>query len=193
MISYLSGKVKFLGGNYVVLLIGGIGYKVFVCANFLEAMKENAEIGIYVHQHIRENAQEFYGFETREELDLFEKLISISGIGPKSGIGILAVADVAEIKRAIIDGNSSLFTKVSGIGSKTAERLLLEMRDKIDDLPSYSEYKTRKPSAIGTSADAIDALKNLGYSESEARDMLRGVDAGLTVAEKVRQALSTKH
>lgn len=183
MIGYLMGKIKAVNEDFAILLTGGVGYKVFLGEGRLNSLAEGEEAEFYTHTYLREDAQELYGFSSFEELRLFEMLLSVSGVGPKAGLAILGQGDINSIRQAIVQGDSSVFTKVSGIGSKTAERIILELQNKVDKATGRASKVT------GSSADAIAALKNLGYSESEARDLLRNVDSAKKVEEQVKAAL----
>jgi len=184
MIAYLSGKIKAVNESFVIVNTNGVGYKVFLAEKLLSGIAEGDEKEFFTHTYLREDAQELYGFEEFEELQLFEMLLSVSGVGPKAGLAILGQGETDEIRTAIGRGDSSIFTKVSGIGSKTAERIILDLQSKIDKAMTAG---SRKP--VGSSADAVAALRNLGYSESEARDLLRNVDSALKVEDQIKAAL----
>lgn len=187
MISYLKGKIKNKGNGYVILEINNIGYQVFVAALLYADLIIGQDFEFYVHQQVREDALNLYGFRGLEELELFELLLSISGIGPKSALGIMSIATAADIKESIVRGDPALLTKVSGIGRKTAERVVLELREKIGKL-SFKDDKLNK-GGLG-SGDEIDALMALGYSLSQAREAFNGVDAKIKDSgERIRQAL----
>lgn len=164
--------------------VNGIGYKVFMTAYGLGkiAGQENAEL--FTHTYVREDSLDLYGFLTSEELEMFELLISVSGIGPKAGLGILSIATPKTIKTAILNEDSSILTKVSGVGKKTAERVILELQNKIADLP-----ESDKEGAI-TDSDAIEALITMGYTVTEARDVLKSVpDDVKDVGQRIKMAL----
>lgn len=187
MIAYLKGSVLHKNNNNAVMVVNNVGYMVFFNAAFLSDLKLGAEIEIYTHQHVREDAVELYGFKNLEDLELFELLISISGVGPKTGLGVFSIATALDIKEAIARGDSSLLTKVSGIGKKTAERIVLELRDKIGQLAFYDKLSGTKTLP---SSDEIDALMALGYSLSQAREALAQVDPTLQdSSQKIRAAL----
>jgi len=186
MISYLKGKIIKKGNNFVILIAHDIGYKIFVNENLAAETKINDELELFTHQYIREDALDLYGFISYEKLAMFEMLLSVSGIGPKSGLGIMAIAGVEEIKTAIAEGDISLLTKVSGIGKKTAERVILDLRDKVGALASTAGTV----STAGLRGDEIDALVALGYSIQQAREALSKVDKNITDSGKrIREAL----
>jgi len=188
MVSFLRGKILNKGQGYIIVEVNNIGYQVFVNPIMFADFDVGQAVEIYTHQYVREDALDLYGFKSLEELEMFELLLSISGIGPKSALGVLSVASVADIKESISRGDSSLLTKVSGIGRKTAERVVLELREKI------SETTDNRQQAIGQGGsargDEIDALMALGYSMQQARDALRGVDAEIKDSgERIKAAL----
>src|SRR5574343_1173442 len=187
MIAFLRGQVRDKGGNYAIIEIGGIGYRVFAGETLLADWKVGAETEAYIHHQIREDASDLYGFKTRAELDLFEMLLTVSGIGPKSAMGVLAIATAGDIKEAIIRGDANLLTKVSGIGKKTAERLVLELKNKV--VRSGGDTMTLD-AAVLSGSDELDALVSLGYSLSEARTALNAVGPELSDSgERVKAAL----
>jgi holliday junction DNA helicase RuvA len=188
MISYLEGKIKNKGNNYLIILVNGIGYKVFVNGAVLEDASVGEDKEVYIYQNVKEDALDLYGFKNMEELELFELLLSISGIGPKGALAVLAIAGVSDIKDSISRGDSSLLVKVSGIGKKTAERVVLELRDKVGSLESGIESFGVGAGSVGS--DEIDALMALGYSMNEARESLRKVSPEiLDSGERIREAL----
>lgn len=187
MISFLRGKILNKSLGFVIVETNNVGYQVFVNATMYADFSIGQEIEIYTHQYVREDALDLYGFKSLEDLEMFELLLSISGIGPKSALGVLAIASVDDIKDSIAQGDSALLTKVSGIGKKTAERVVLELREKISHLMGA----TSEGGQIGaTSGDEIDALMALGYSMTQARDALRGVDSEIKDSgDRIKEAL----
>jgi len=185
MISYIKGKIIHRGANFIIVKSGEIGFKVFTLVS-LDVSAE--EIELYTYLKVREDDLSLYGFSKYEELELFEMLISVSGIGPKTGMGVLSLADAGSVKVAIARGDASVLTHVSGIGKKTAERIILELRNKFkvtDD--SKLDAKSKE---ITDHADAVEALMGLGYSPSEAKKALSKVPPEVKdVGEKIRMAL----
>lgn len=182
MISFLRGKILNKGNGFVIIAVADIGYKVFVNTALYAVLEIGSQAEIYTHQHIREDAVNLYGFKNLEELELFELFLSVSGIGPKTALGVLAAGPVNEIKESIAHGDAHLLTKVSGIGKKTAERAILELREKVGYISS---------GAIGRiGGEEIDALMALGYSMSEAREALCAVDSNIKESgARIKQAL----
>ena len=129
MISFLEGTIEFKGEKFCIIRVGGVGYRVFAGAETLKKISEKGGgIKLWTHQHVREDALELYGFLNFAELDLFEALIGISGIGPKGALGVLGIAPTDTLKKAIASGDTSYLTRVSGIGRKTAEKIIKKMR-----------------------------------------------------------------
>lgn len=167
MIASLTGTVQALRENHLVLAVGGIGYKIAVLKELLGRTKAGAELTLHTHLAVREDALDLYGFMHETELTLFEQLLTVSGIGPKSALAVLDIASVETLRSAIGTGNAAYLTNVSGIGKKTAEKIVLELKDKVgkgETLPS-----------IKGEEEALEAMRSLGYSAAEARDALRMV------------------
>lgn len=181
MIYTLEGIVKVKTDKFVVIDVGGVGYRVFCAGSVLEDIKERAKL--YTHQYIRENIMDLYGFLSQEDLEFFELLISISGIGPKAALSVMALAPVDTLKQAIASGQKSLLTKVSGIGQRTAERIVLELKDKIDG--SVAGIKK-----LTADSDAIDALEGLGYTRNQAQKALSEIPEKIQgIEDRVKEAL----
>ncbi len=181
MIASIKGKITYKTDKFVIVETGGIGYKLGVSTDTLLKIKLNELVSFWTHLHVREDAQDLYGFLDYAELDFFELLLGISGIGPRSALEILGIASIETLKKAIGTEDISYLTKISGIGKKTAEKIILELRDKVG--------KESKDSNMQGELDALEALKSLGYSQSEARDALKKVPAELDTNKKIRAAL----
>lgn len=184
MISYVSGTIKITTERSVVLECSGIGYEIFCLPIILEKVKSGDELSLFTYMHVREDIMELYGFKDMEQRNFFQDLISVSGVGPKSAVTIMSLAPLQDLKKAIIHEDVSLLTKVSGIGTKTAERLILELKNKLT-------VSGQDKAGAGTSdSQAIDGLISLGYSAAEARETLRHVDKKITeVKDRIRAAL----
>lgn len=186
MISSLTGTINYIGTNSIEIHVNGVGYKIFTTPDMLGTARIGASVTMYTHTHVREDALDLFGFDSREKLELFEKLITVSGIGPKTALGVLSLASVADIETAIVRGDAAVLTKVSGIGKKTAERIVLELAGKISAEPKLGA-QTGPRSEDG---DVIDALVGLGYTVDEARSALKNIDVSVTgVNDKVKAAL----
>lgn len=183
MIGSIKGKISHKSGNFVIVETSGIGYKIFLPQALLIPLKVNQEVSLVIHTYVREDQITLYGFQTLPELEFFELLLTVSGVGPKSAMGIMSLAGLEMIKSAIVSEDPSVFTKVSGIGRKTAERVIVELKEKLKD------EATSQPVAREHS-DAMDALVSLGYSQQEAREALKGIPKDVTdLPSKIRVAL----
>jgi len=185
MIAQLEGKIVGIRGNSVILMVGGVGYRVAVSAYTLgKVAGKQDQILFHIHTHAREDMLALFGFLNEEELTMFELLISISGIGPKVALSILSIADVKTICTAIVNKDPSILTRVSGVGKKTAERVIIELQNKVGAMESGDQASTL------VDQDAIEALTSLGYSVAESREALKLVPADITdVSSRIRQAL----
>ncbi len=186
MIAFLHGKILARSDDALTLNVGGVGYRVRVptgtMAN-LGAIGSDAQL--YTHLHVREDEMSLYGFSSEDELQLFEKLLTVSGIGPKVALGVLSNASTDTIRYAIAQGNADALTAIPGIGKKTAQRLVLELKGKID-LTGLGESSDLTP----VDEDVMNALIGLGYSAAEATRAARSVPSNVkTVEERVRVAL----
>ncbi len=186
MITLLEGTVELVGEKYAVVKTGGVGYRVYMTSSALEKLPERGyQVKVWTHHYVREDTAALYGFLAHAELALFEMLLSVSGIGPKGALGILAMGSVDTLKKAIAAGDASYLTRVSGIGRKIAEKIILELREKM----AGRGVSVDAPELKGE-ADALDALLSLGYSQREAREALAKVSGRASGAEeKVREAL----
>lgn len=187
MIAFLQGKILQKTPKSIILLVGDIGYHVFLKNSQLEKMAENSDQKFFIHHYIREETEALYGFENFSELQMFELLISISGIGPKAGLGILEVATPTQLQKAIASGDTTLLTRVSGIGKKIAERVILELKNKVHEFSESSDVRNE----ITAQVEAMEALESLGYSSTQIREALSQIDPNLSLQEKVKKALST--
>lgn len=186
MITHLTGTVIDKEERALVIDVHGVGYKVFATAATVEKAREGAEASLWTHLAVREDAQSLFGFPTKDELSFFELLISISGIGPKTALGILNVSSVANIRKAVSTGDTSHLTKVSGVGKKIADKIVLELKGKFG---AESEGDTAGIS-LRDEVDALEALKAIGFGHKEARDALKEVDQSITnTGERVKKAL----
>lgn len=189
MIGSIEGTVGALRGNHLIVKVGlpgegGIGYKVAVLKEMLARTKKGAVVSLWTHLAVREDALDLYGFVHEEELRFFELLLTVSGIGPKSALAILDIASVETLQSAIAAGNAGYLTTVSGIGKKTAEKIVLELKDKVGD-----EVRGAT-GALKGDQEALEAMRSLGYSASEARDALRKVPAEVeSGSARLREAL----
>ena len=184
MIGSIEGTVKAVRGTHLLVGVGGIGYKVAVLKETLARTKTGADISLWTYLAVREDVLDLYGFLHEEELRFFELLLTVSGIGPKSALAVLDIASVETLRSAISAGNAAYLTTVSGIGKKTAEKIVLELKDKVTAELGDS------PAALKGDQEALEAMRSLGYSAAEARDALRKVPNEVeTGSDRLRAAL----
>ena len=164
MIAYVSGEVVARGTDHVVVDVRGVGYKVFVPRH-----PSGDTVALHTHHVVRDDAQQLFGFETREELALFELLITVPGVGPKAGLSLLSVSTPSALAAAIASGDSVALARAPGVGKKTAERLIVDLRGKI-----ARSGPQREPTGVLTDDEASAALQALGYTVAEAAAALRG-------------------
>ena len=185
MISILKGTILEAGNRFVILDVHDIGYKVSVTDDALHTLKVGSETTLWTHMAVREDSQTLYGFTSRKERDFFELLITVSSIGPKTALNILSLVSNETLASAIRSGSVAHLVKVSGIGKKTAEKIVLELKDKLGAI-SDSDMA----SEMSSDMDALEALKALGYDSDDARTALKNVDKELTdTGAKVKAAL----
>lgn len=172
MIGYIKGTLEFIGENFVIIENNGIGYNVFVTANTASRLtKSVGDAKLFIDMNVKEDSISLYGFITKEELEMYRKLISISGVGPKGAISILSALAPSQVSMAIITGDIKMLTVGQGIGKKTAERIILELKDKIkteDAVATDFGAVAKNDISSQEKTEAIDALVSLGFSRSEA-------------------------
>lgn len=185
MIAYLSGFVEFIHEGYAVVKTNGVGYKVYLPNRLLSTHTKGSEINVCTYTHVRENILELYGFSSFKEQLLFEKMISISGIGPKIAIGIFQVGGVDEIARAIQTADVDFFTQVPRFGKKNAQKVILELKNSFSNDEIFLEPKDRDERNT-----IISALVNFGFSKGEAVKALDELkEDGLSIEQKIRKSL----
>ena len=184
MIGFLEGTVRTLRPGFAIISCSGVGYKVAATKQALVGLKVGATASLWTHLAVRENALDLYGFANEEELRFFDLLLTVSGIGPKSALAILDIATTETLRSAIGGGNASYLTNVSGIGKKTAEKIIVELRDKV------GLGVEGAGGILKGDEEALEAMRSLGYSPQEARDALRNVPNEITGSnDRLREAL----
>ena len=184
MIGLLEGTITYKDDRSAIVSAGGVGYLVYLPAHALATATLGASATLWTHLAVREDALDLYGFFDREELTYFKLLIGISGIGPRSALAILSLAPPATLRQAILTNNSAYLTKVSGIGKKSAEKIIIELRDKLGAL---NAEETR---LISGDTDLLDALQSLGYQLRDIRDILQKIPASADSTDKrIKEAL----
>lgn len=192
MIACLSGAVNHIDSRYFILETGGVGYKIFATDDTLRVLKKGSTTFVWTHLAVREDALDLYGFISKKDKDFFELLISVSGIGPKSALNIMSLISAEQLASAIRSGSTSHLVKVSGIGRKTAEKIVLELKDKLGGIDSTENGLIT--AELSSDMDVIEALKALGYDAGDSREALKRVGADskindLNTGDKVKAAL----
>ena len=184
MIAHLRGQILSKSPNAVILECGGVGYELAISITTYTELKEpGAVASLHVHTHVREDALLLFGFKEFAEKRLFEKLLTISGIGPKLAITVLSGISAERLVGAIRGGDHATLTKIPGIGKKTAERVVLELKDKLDDMSGYAPAtESARPSLGAVAEDALSALINLGYPRAVALKAVEGAAKDASVA-----------
>jgi Holliday junction DNA helicase RuvA len=198
MIASLRGVLQYKADSSIVLDVGGVGYEVHVTVGgFLSLPSLEEELFLHIYSHIKEDSSTLFGFFSVVEKETFQTLLHVSGIGPKLAIAVLSSLSPSDFSRAILADDLSALTKISGVGKKTAERMCLELKDKVTFIPSLESTSVVQYSPVAendASDDAVSALMNLGYSENNARDAVhRAIAASSSdtpgVQELIREAL----
>ncbi len=189
MIYHLQGKLRAKKSSFVAVDVDGVCYKVFVSPRTITALADRAEAALYIETHWRQdNGPELYGFETERELELFQKLVSVSGVGPKSALGILSIASVDQAISAVNEGKTDLLTRASGIGKKTAERIVLELKGKLTLVSSPQSLNLME-----SDLELEDTLMSLGYTKAQAKGVIEKLDPKLTsFKDRLKAALKKK-
>ncbi|EJT5935987.1 Holliday junction branch migration protein RuvA [Clostridium perfringens] len=196
MYEYIRGQFQGISKDYVVIELNNIGYRIFTSGNTMSNMpKVGDEVLLYLEQIVREDFIGLYGFTTREELEMFKLLLSINGVGAKAALSLLSISTVNNLKYAIMMGDEKHITRAPGIGKKTAQRIILELKDKLkpDELTSEEEQLIE---GINDNSDysfnineTLSALMALGYTEKEAQKALEKVDKTLSIENMIKESL----
>ena len=181
MIAYIEGKIINTGKDFVIVLANSVGYKIFLKQDDLLKADTGSTKSFYTSHILRENTSDLYGFSTLEEVTFFETLVSVSGVGPKSALAILSLDSLNNLKKAIANSDTTYLTRVSGIGLKTAKKLVLELQDKLKEFEQESWNKTDD--------DFIEAMQTLGYNMKDIKSVANKLDTDLDTGEKIKKAL----
>ena len=187
MIARIEGKIITVSDKSLIVDVHGVGFRLYVPIDTIARNSERAgeSISLLTHLNVKEDALDLYGFETGDELRFFEMLISVSGVGPKSALSIVSIGAIDSLKKAIASGDTGYLTKVSGIGKKTAERIVIELRDKLALLGHTAEY-----GELSGETDVIAVLEELGYSREDARRAVKEIPETITgTSARVKWAL----
>ena len=190
MIAHVSGVVAEKFNSSVIVDVNGVGYEVSVARGDFEHALLNEPVKFYTHHHIREQSQELFGFTSLAAKKLFEMLITVQGVGPKAALAILSLDESEVVRNAIANSDATYITKASGVGKKTAERVVVDLSDKVG-MPLYYDINTTTGVAqpISHTDEALEALMALGYSLNDATRALEGISTELSTADRVTQAL----
>ncbi len=191
MYYYIRGKLIFKDEQRVAVDANGVGYLINTTLTSLSQLSEvGTEVVLYTYLHVREDIMELYGFSTKEEKNIFMLLLSVSGVGPKAALSILSVLNASSFAAAVVTNDAKAIAKASGVGAKTAQRIILELKDKFSGSEILPDNMQSGGENISDSRnEAVSALVALGYNISEANEMIKKVDANLSVEEIIKKAL----
>lgn len=193
MYEYIRGKYIGINKDYIIVENNGIGYKIFTSgATMSDVPEAGEEITLYLEQIVREDFIGLYGFDSREELDMFKLLLNVNGVGPKAALSLLSISRVNNLKYAIMTGDEKHICRGVGIGKKTAARIILELKDKLQPdelLEGTFEDESGAPENTIAASEALSALIALGYSEKEAEKVLKTIDKNDSVENIIKNAL----
>lgn len=189
MIAHIEGTIVEKFGNAIIVDVHGVGYEITIPTPDFEATNLNETRKFFTYHNIRENAEELYGFSSLAAKKLFELLISVQGVGPKAAIAILSLAEAEEVRNAIANADSAFISKASGVGKKSAERVIVDLRDKVGIPSHYGATETKFATATEKQDEALDALIALGFPLKEATLALENIDKSLPVEERIKLAL----
>lgn len=189
MIAHVNGRIVEKFGSSLIVDVHGVGYEVVVSTGDYERAQLDTEVKFYTYHHLREQAEELFGFSSLAAKKLFELLITVQGVGPKAGLAILSLGEAEHVRNAIANSDSSFVQQASGVGKKTAERVVIDLNDKVG-LPIYYSHENQPVQVeLDTTDEALEALVALGYSLADATKALEGVDANLSTSQRVTEAL----
>ena len=189
MIAHVFGKVAEKFNGSLVIDVHGVGYEVSVATNDFDAVILDQEVKFYTYHHVREQSEELFGFSSLAAKKLFEMLITVQGVGPKAALAILSLGDAEQVRNAIANADSSFVQKATGVGKKTAERVVVDLSDKVGLPTHYGRAETPLQTELNTSDEALEALMALGYTLADATKALEDVDVNLPTAQRVTEAL----
>ncbi|PID32783.1 Holliday junction branch migration protein RuvA [Candidatus Saccharibacteria bacterium] len=189
MIAHVFGKVAEKFASTIVVDVGGVGYEINVSSVDFDQPSLGDEVKFYTYHHVREQAEELFGFSSLAAKKLFELLITVQGVGPKAALAILSLGPSENVRNAIANRDSAFVAGASGVGKKTAERVVVDLADKVG-LPTHYGRKDQPVQAeIDTADEALEALMALGYNLADATKALKDVDPKLSTSQRVREAL----
>lgn len=189
MIAHVFGKVAEKFNGSLVIDVHGVGYEVSVATNDFDAVILDQEVKFYTYHHVREQSEELFGFSSLAAKKLFEMLITVQGVGPKAALAVLSLGDAEQVRNAIANADSGFVQKATGVGKKTAERVVVDLSDKVGLPTHYGRTEAPLQTEINTSDEALEALMALGYTLADATKALENVDVNLPTSQRVTEAL----
>lgn len=189
MIAHVFGKVAEKFNGSLVIDVHGVGYEVSVVTNDFDAVILDQEVKFYTYHHVREQSEELFGFSSLAAKKLFEMLITVQGVGPKAALAILSLGDAEQVRNAIANADSGFVQKATGVGKKTAERVVVDLSDKVGLPTHYGRTEAPLQTELNTSDEALEALMALGYTLADATKALENVDVNLPTSQRVTEAL----
>ncbi len=189
MIAHVFGKVAEKFNGSLVVDVHGVGYEVSVATNDFDAVILGQEVKFYTYHHVREQSEELFGFSSLAAKKLFEMLITVQGVGPKAALAILSLGDAEQVRNAIANADSGFVQKATGVGKKTAERVVVDLSDKVGLPTHYGRTEAPLQTELNTSDEALEALMALGYTLADATKALENVDINLPTSQRVTEAL----
>ena len=189
MIAHVFGKVAEKFNGSLVVDVHGVGYEVSVATNDFDVVTLDQEVKFYTYHHVREQSEELFGFSSLAAKKLFEMLITVQGVGPKAALAILSLGDAEQVRNAIANADSGFVQKATGVGKKTAERVVVDLSDKVGLPTHYGRAEEPLQTELNTSDEALEALMALGYTLADATKALENVDVNLPTAQRVTEAL----
>ncbi len=189
MIAHVTGEVAEKFNGSIIVDVHGVGYEVAVALGDYEKVSLNEQAKFYTYHHIREQSQELFGFSSLAAKKLFEMLITVQGVGPKAALAILGLGEAENVRNAIANSDSAYIQKASGVGKKTAERVVVDLSDKVGLPTHYGRDNDPVQTELNTADEALEALMALGYTLADASKALEGIDASLPTGRRVTEAL----
>lgn len=192
MIAHLRGTVSEKFEGTVIIDVHGVGYEVAVAAHDFDALQLDDTVKIYTYHHVREQAEELFGFSSLMAKKLFELLISVQSVGPKAALAVLSLGSAEAVRNAIATSDIAYVQQANGVGKKTAERVVVDLRDKVGAPSTYGRVDNSEPVVATAEDEALEALMALGYTLADATKALSGIDTALSTSDRVTQALRAR-
>jgi len=187
MIGSIKGQISLIDGDYIIVETGGVGYRVLVPSS-ISSKKEGEKVALFIHTHVKEEALDLYGFDDVKDLKLFQYLIGVNGVGPKTAITLFSFSNRDRIVKAVLNGDVAFFTRVPRLGKKNAQKIIIELKNKLGD---DSSLDLSEPESTDDK-EVIEALRAFGFSVKESRDALKNIeDKDVGTEEKIKFALKS--